>query len=373
MKKWQRYSLYTLTALAVAVAAAGCQLSRNIGALPDETRFASLDYYRDGRFHNLYDELVFYPEKAAGKGGWRRYSGYAPAAPLPMAALDGGSFAQAEPFAYYWLGHSSAILELDGKRLIIDPVLDNAAPLNLPFVVPRFQAAPITRNALPAADIVLITHDHYDHLEAATIRRLAKPTAGAIPHFVAPLGVGARLQSWGVPSENITELGWGDSATVAGLTFHAETALHYSARWRNDRNKTLWASFVIEGAGKRLFWSGDSGYGRHFAEIGKKYAGFDLAFIEIDAANPGWPNTHMFPEQAVQAALDLGAARMLPIHWGVFSLGRNPWNESIKRTNAAAQRAGLPLDVPKMGEKYQPHRFQNDHWWQNPALLQSGQ
>ncbi|SMB89000.1 L-ascorbate metabolism protein UlaG, beta-lactamase superfamily [Pasteurella testudinis DSM 23072] len=371
MKKWHRYSLYTLTALAVTAAVVGCQLYRNIGALPDEARFARLDYYRDGRFHNLYDELVFYPEQASGKGGWLRHSGYAPAAPLPMRMLGKSDFAQAEDFAYYWLGHSSAILELGGQRLLIDPVFDNAAPIALPFVVPRFQAAPIARQQLPAADIVLITHDHYDHLEAATIRHLAKQAA--VPHFVAPLGVGTRLQSWGVPSENITELGWGDSVGIGGLTFHAETALHYSARWRNDRDKTLWASFVIEGAGKRLFWSGDSGYGRHFAEIGRKYRRFDLAFIEIDAANPGWPNTHMFPEQAVQAALDLNAARMLPIHWGVFSLGRTPWNDSINRTAQTAQAHKLPLDVPKMGEKYQPQPFQNDNWWRNPALLKDGQ
>lgn len=369
MKKWQRYSLYTLTALVIAAAAAGCQVYRNIGALPDEARFAQLDYYRDGRFHNLYDELVFYPGQASGEGGWLRHHAYTPAARLPMVALDQNSFRQAEDFAYYWLGHGSAILELGGKRLIIDPVLDNAAPLNLPFIVPRFQAAPIARNALPAADIVLITHDHYDHLEAATIRHLADNVA----HFVTPLGVGARLQSWGVAAEKITELGWGEAADIDGLTLHAETALHYSSRWRNDRDKTLWASFVIEGAGKRLFWSGDSGYGQHFADIGAKHRRFDLAFIEIDAANPGWPNTHMFPEQAVQAALDLNAERMLPIHWGVFSLGRNHWNDSIKRAHQSAAEKNLPLDVPKMGEKYQPPHFQNDHWWQNPALLRDGQ
>ena len=147
------------------------------------------------------------------------------------------------------------------------------------------------------------------------------------------------------------------------MRYNAEEALHYSSRWRTDRNKTLWAAFVIEGAGKRLYWSGDSGYGEHFAEAGAKYGHFDLAFLEIDAANPGWPSTHMFPEEAVQAAQDINAHIMLPIHWGVFSLGRNPWDESIKRAHAASERSGVRMHVPQMGEKYQPDNYASTPWW----------
>lgn len=358
MKKRYKYPFYTLAALAVIVTGMYVQLQRNIGALPDETRFAHLPYYRDGWFHAR-AELPYYPEKATGEGGFIRYDGYIPKGTLPMVELDRQSFGQAEAFAYYWLGHSSAIMELGGQRILIDPVFGNAAPLDLPYIVPRIQHAPIELQDLPAIDVVLITHDHYDHLEAGTMRYLADKVA----RFIAPLGVGARLQSWGVAAEKITELGWGDGTQVGGVRFIAEETLHYSARWRDDRNKTLWAAFVLEGAGKRIYWSGDSGYGGHFVETGKKYGGFDLAFMEIDAANPGWPNTHMFPEEAVQGTLDLKAARMVPIHWGVFSLGRNPWDESIKRVDAEATRQGVRMDVPRMGEKYHPQNYRTQKWW----------
>lgn len=359
MKKRYKYPLYVLAALLTVAAVVGCQIYRNIGDLPDGSRFTHLPYYQDGRFQSP-EELVFYPEKTTGEGGWLAHKPYAPKSPLPMVKLDKTHFGAPEAFAYYWLGHSAAIMELGGQRILIDPVFDNAAPIPLPFIVPRFQPAPIKRGELPPIDVVLITHDHYDHLEAQTMRYLADKAK----HFVTPLGVGARLQSWGVASDRITELGWGEGKTIDGITYTAEPAVHYSRRWRDDRDKTLWASFVLEGAGKRLYWGGDSGYGKHFAAIGQKYGSFDLAFLEIDAANPGWPNTHMFPEQSVQAAFDLNAAVMLPIHWAVYNLGRNPWDQNIKRADVDAAKRNLRFDVPKMGEKYTPDGWQTEKWWE---------
>ncbi|WGE85553.1 MBL fold metallo-hydrolase [Actinobacillus equuli] len=266
MKKWLKGLLYLFSGILLIVAVLGIMLYRNLGDLPDENRFRDLPYYKNGQFTNLYEpELPYYPEQATGKGGFIRYDGYTPKARLPMTMLDQNSFGQAEQFAYYWLGHSSAILELSGQRILIDPVFGNANPLDFPLIAPRFQEAPIQLKNLPKLDAVLLTHDHYDHLEADTIR--------------------------------------------------------------------------------------------HLAEIGQKYGKFDLAFVEIDASNPGWPKTHMFPEQAVQAAQDLKAKRMLPIHWGVFSLGRNPWYQSIDTSVKTAAEKGVVLDVPKMGEKYQPEHF----------------
>ena len=319
MKKRYKYPLYAVAALLAVSGIAACGVYRNIGALPDSSRFAHLPYFRDGQFRARKD-LPYYPDKATGEGGFIRHDGYVPKDALPMVNLNQHNFDQAEDFAYYWLGHSSAIMELAGQRVLIDPVFGNAAPLDMPYVVPRIQSAPIEPENLPPLDVVLITHDHYDHLEASTIRHLADK----VPHFVTPLGVGARLQSWGVPAEKITELGWGDSIDINGVRYTAEEALHYSSRWRTDRNQTLWAAFVIEGAGKRLYWSGDSGYGEHFAEAGAKYGHFDLAFLEIDAANPGWPSTHIFPEEAVQAAQDINAHIMLPIPLGRFQPGAQP-------------------------------------------------
>ncbi|QIW15727.1 multidrug transporter [Pasteurellaceae bacterium RH1A] len=359
MKKWLKYSLSTLGVVGLGLGIAAYSVYQNIGDLPDGKRFEHLPYYQNGQFQSP-EPLVFYADKVTGEGSWVPHKPYAPKSPLPVVNLDKNSFGSPEDLAYYWLGHSSAILELNKQRILIDPVFDNAAPIALPFLVPRFQPAPLARQDLPALDVVIITHDHYDHLETATMRYLADK----VPHFVTPLGVGARLQSWGVPADKITELGWGESITLAGVTYTAEPAVHYSSRWRDDRDKTLWASFVFEGAGKRLFWSGDSGYGKHFSQLGQKYGSFDLAFMEIDAANPGWPNTHMFPDQAVQASLDLNAKTMLPIHWGVFNLGKNPWDQSIKLAVQTAQTKQLRLDVPKQGEKYQPEIYQFDPWWE---------
>ncbi len=363
LKRLLKFTLATLGVLALIAAVLGIMFYRNIGALPDERRFADLPYYKNGQFINLDTaDLPYFPEQATGQGGFVRYKGYTPKGRLPMVKLDKTSFRRPEQFAYYWLGHASAVLELDGQRFLIDPVLDNANPLNVPLIVPRFQEAPIQRKDLPEIDVVLISHDHYDHLEAATMRYLADKAK----RFVVPLGVGARLESWGVPSEKITELGWGDNTMIGDIKLTAEPAQHYSSRWTNDRNKTLWASFVFEGS-RRLYWSGDTGYAQHFADIGQKYGGFDLAFIEIDAANAGWPKTHMFAHESVQAALDLKAQKMVPMHWGVFSLGRNPWYESIDNAVKSAKEHGLAFDVPKMGERY-ADGFVGEEWWTDKSL-----
>lgn len=332
-----------------------------LGDTPKDTaRFEHLSYFRDGRFISP-RELPYWPDKMTGETGWFGYgspSPNAPKQPLPTVRLTQKDFAEPEVLAYYWLGHASAILEFNRQRILIDPVFGNASPV--PFTVPRYQPAPIEAEQLPKIDVVLITHDHYDHLETSTIRYLADKAA----HFITPLGLGSRLQSWGVPAEKITELGWSESVERNGIKYTAERSNHYSSRWFTDRNKTLWAAYVVEGAGKRLFWSCDGGYGEQFAEFGKKYNGFDAAFVEIDAANPGWPYTHMFPEQAVQAVQDLQAKMFLPIHWGVFDLGVHPWDESIKKAAKTADEKGIPLVAPKLGEKYLFDKPDMPRWWE---------
>lgn len=363
LKRVIKYTAIIVALALIALVVLAAMFYRNLGGLPDESRFAHLPYYKNGVFTNIYaTDLPYFPEQATGQGGFIRYDGYTPKARLPMIGLDKDSFGTPSDFAYYWLGHASAILELDGQRFLIDPVFDNANPLNVPLIAPRYQEAPLARADLPTIDVVLISHDHYDHLEASTMRYLADKAG----RFVVPLGVGARLQSFGVPQEKITELGWGDSTNVGAVKLTAETTQHYTSRFINDRNKTLWASFVFDGT-RRLYWSGDTGYAQHFSDIGQKYGSFDIAFVEIDAANAGWPLTHMFPEQAVQAVEDLNAKKMIPMHWGVFSLGRNPWYQSIDTAVATAHAKNIPIDVPKMGEKYDDN-FDNDEWWMDKSL-----
>lgn len=372
--RWMLNVLLVLFAL-VLVAALGLLLYawREAGTAPSDAqlaRYAHLPYFQDGRFQ-AWQELPYMPEKKAGQGSFGSpASPNRPPRPFPMVRLTQADFADApaHDFTYYWLGHASALIEMAGVRFIVDPVFGNASPL--PFLLPRFQPPPLAREELPPLDFVLITHDHYDHLEAATIRHFARQAA--VPRFIVPLGLGVRLQGWGIPADKITELGWAESTTAGALTLTAEPALHYSQRFFGDRGRTLWAAYVLqspaadgtESTGERIFIAGDSGYSEHFQQIGQKYGGFDAALIEIDAGNPGWPHTHLFPAQAVQAAQDLNAALMLPVHWGAYDMALHPWGESIRAVRQEAARVGVNLQIPKMGERFQRGDVRQEEWWQ---------
>ncbi len=362
MKKGLKLMLKLFIILIVLIAIAGGYALREIGKSPSEEElkaFEKLPYFKDGKFHGP-EEMKLYPDKVRnGPAGFLRMltkSKFSPQKPLPQINLTKNSFADTpEDFTLYWLGHSSVIMELSGKRLIFDPVLGNAAPI--PFVVPRYNRAPIDYDNLPNINYVIITHNHYDHLERKSIQTLKDA------RFIVPLGVGAALRGWGIKRENITEMGWGDIFETDGLTITAETAMHYSGRAKLASNETLWNSYVIKTADKNIYWGGDTGYGKHFKEIGKKHGPFDLTALEIDAWNPGWPNIHLFPEEVVQAADDLQAKQILPLHWAVFDLALHPWHESIDMLKEAAQGKNVEILTPLMGEKLIPEKTQTKKWW----------
>ncbi|WP_245652264.1 MBL fold metallo-hydrolase [Rufibacter tibetensis] len=307
-------------------------------------------------------EIVYYADQVTGgKSGFWRFFKTSPNAPeyeLPKQVLTRKDFPEVpSSYAAYWLGHSTAIIELDGYRVLMDPVFENAGPL--PMIAQRMSVSPLQREELPEVDIVIITHDHYDHLEAETIKFLADKNI----KFIAPLAVGARLQGWGVPKDKITELGWNQTVTHGSLKITACPTVHYSGRSYNDRNKTLWASYVIKGEKKNLYWSGDTGYGEHFKEIGRKYGPFDLAFIEIDAWSKGWPNTHLFPEQVIKACQDIDAKLLFPIHYSTFDLALHPWDESINMVAELASQNNIELVTPIMGKKVIPGITPTAKWW----------
>ncbi|WP_207429366.1 MBL fold metallo-hydrolase [Pedobacter sp. SYSU D00535] len=307
-------------------------------------------------------EIVSHPEQTTGGNpGFGRFFKRSPNAPefeLPKRALTKRDFSEVpSSYAAYWLGHSSAIIELDGYRILIDPVFENAGPL--PIIARRMSAPPLQREELPKIDIVIITHDHYDHLETETIKFLANKNI----RFIVPLAVGARLEGWGVSKNKIKELAWNQSVKHGSLSITACPTVHYSGRSYNDRNKTLWASYVIKGEKKNLYWSGDTGYGEHFKEIGQKYGPFDLAFMEIDAWNKGWPNTHLFPEQVIQASQEINASLLFPIHFSTFDLALHPWNESINMVADLAQKNNIEMVTPLMGEKVIPGITPTKKWW----------
>ncbi|HSI75895.1 MAG TPA: MBL fold metallo-hydrolase [Lunatimonas sp.] len=370
MKKLLRIALWTLAILLMLIGSLVYYLSKQIGSLDSledrKARFSGLAYYNADTDQFISPEkLVHYPEQTtggdAGPARFFKTSPNAPKFPLPKQLITKSDFSEIpSDFAAWWFGHSSFILELEGKRILFDPVFENGGPL--PIILRRFDASPIKREELPEIDLVVITHDHYDHLETATIKFLASTNT----EFIVPLGVGARLEGWGIKKNNISELGWHDAKTFGSLQITALPGIHYTSRSYNDRDKTLWASFAIKGVEKNLFVSGDTGYGAHLKDIGEKYGPFDLAFVEIDGWNKGWPLTHLFPDQAVQLCQDIDTQLMFPIHWGVFDLALHPWDESIKMVADLAAENNIELVTPIMGEKVVPGLSPTRNWWEMP-------
>lgn len=332
----------------------------------DLSEYEKLPYFQNGRFQS--PEPLYHKSERAVRGptGFWRFifpQPYAFGGKFPMVELTRTSFPEKpEEFAVYWLGHSSMILELGGKRFLVDPVFGNAAPV--PGIVRRYVKSPIKREDLPPIDYVILTHDHYDHLEYSTMRYFTNERKST--RFIVPLGVEKHLEKWGISADRIEKLGWDDTFGTDSFLITAEKTAHFSGRTYKGRNTTLWTSYVLEqtGGGKRIYIGGDSGYGKHFKEIGDRYGGFDVAFLETDAWNNVWAQTHMFPDQVLQAYKDLKARSFVPIHWGVFDLAQHPWNETILMLQMLTeQRADINMLTPRMGEKLIPGMIGTTDWW----------
>ena len=259
-----------------------------------------------------------------------------------------------------WLGHSTQLIEIDGARFLTDPVWGPRAAPWSSLGPSRFHEPPLALDRLPPIDAVVISHDHYDHLDAPTIRQLAKQ----VPRFLVPLGVGSHLESWGVESERITELDWWEERTIGGVRVIATPARHFSGRAVLDRDKTLWASWSFVGSEHRAFFSGDTGMFPGFAEIGARLGPFDITMVENGACNKMWADVHLGPEQALQAHLDLRGKLMLPVHWGTFDLALHSWTEPVERLLAAAEATGTTVVIPRPGQSVEPAKpLALDRWW----------
>lgn len=261
-----------------------------------------------------------------------------------------------------WLGHSSLLLDIDGKRFLTDPLwYERASPFR--YAGPkRFFPNPLPIDQLPPVDAILLSHDHYDHLDKGSILAL---TGKGIP-VITMLGVGKRLLNWGVSQKLVTELDWWQSTSLGGHTITAAPARHFSGRWLGDRFSTLWGSFAIKGAQHNVFFGADSGYYNGFTTIGEKLGPFDLALLEIGAYNEEWEAIHMGPENAVQAAQDLKTKYLLPIHWGTFNLAFHTWTEPVERLLAEAEKKKISLILPAPGETITVDKgAYNSNWWKN--------
>ena len=262
-----------------------------------------------------------------------------------------------------WFGHASVYLEIDGARVMVDPILsDYASPL-AGIGPKRFHPPPLALELLPKMDAIVISHDHYDHLDMETIRHLARVGS----HFLVPLGVGAHLERWGVSGTQFTELDWWQSAEIRDLKITSAPVRHYSGRGLRDGYATLWSSWSIAGPIHRVYFSGDTGFGEHFREIGDRLGPFDLSLLKIGAYGPGrnWLDIHMEPEQAVESHIALKARRMLPVHWGTFNLAFHAWDEPIKRAVKAARERGIDIVTPRLGEVLTADApFNSVSWWE---------
>jgi L-ascorbate metabolism protein UlaG (beta-lactamase superfamily) len=322
--------------------------------------------YRDGTFHNIdpasmvevnrEEQRILLRELLGGRSG--RPDGEIPV--LQPAGLG----MPASALAVTWFGHSTALVEIDGYRVLTDPVWSNRCSPSHTIGPERMHEPPIPLESLPAVDAIVISHDHYDHLDLDTILTLARTQRAP---FAVPLGVGAHLRGWGIPDQRIIELDWEKSHSIDDLTLQCTPARHFSGRFLS-RNTTLWSSWVIAGPQHRAYFGGDTGYTKTFADIGARQGPFDLTLMPVGAYNPLWPDIHMNPEEAVRAHVDVsgaGSGVLVPIHWATFRLAPHPWREPIERLLVAADQAGVDVVVPKPGFRLDPsHPPAPDAWWQ---------
>lgn len=283
-----------------------------------------------------------------------------PRQPIPVRALSQAQLLAAPDHSLFRLGHSTVLLKLHGKFWLTDPVFsERASPVQ--WAGPqRFHAPPISIAELPPITGVILSHDHYDHLDFAAVMELAAKTE----HFITPLGVGDILVKWGIPAEKVRQLAWWDSTEVAGLALSATPAQHFSGRGLFNGNDTLWASWVIDSGAAKVFFSGDSGYFDGFKEIGERYGPFDLAMVETGAYDPQWPDVHMQPEESLQAHIDVRGKVMLPIHNGTFDLSLHAWSDPFERIAALAAERRLPLATPEIGMRLDLLApVAGDAWW----------
>ena len=267
------------------------------------------------------------------------------------------------PTRLIWFGHSAFLLQMNNKTILIDPMFGDV-PAPHPWLGGnRFSSTlPIAVDKLPNIDAVIISHDHYDHLDYGSIKKL-KDKVGM---FYVPLGVGVHLKAWDVSPEKIVELDWWQEAKHEDLVFRCTPAQHFSGRKFSNRQSTLWSSWIISSITENIFFSGDSGYGPHFKEIGERYGPFDFAMMECGQYNKMWPDVHMFPEETAQAGIDIKAAQIMPIHWGAFKLAMHPWKDPVQRVVAKAKELNIPVITPKIGEPFliNDNATANTNWWE---------
>ncbi len=334
-------------------------------------RMTASSRFSDGVFRNTHTQGPRVERKSAlpamGEyffGGQRR----SPSAPLPsVSPLADWARPVETGLRATWLGHSTVLVEIDGVRVLTDPVWgERISPVS--FAGPkRFQPVPVSIDELPPLDAVIISHDHYDHLDHPTIVELARRD---VP-FVTSLGVGAHLEAWGVRAERIIELDWWETFDVprSEVRITAAPSQHFSGRGLGGKNRTLWSSFAVRGPRRSFFFSGDTGLTSEYADIRAHLGPFDLVMLEVGAFHPAWGDIHLGPANALEALALLGGGRLLPVHWGTFNLAMHAWDEPAETLLSLASAKRIDLVMPRLGEVVEPSRIERvTPWWRQEGV-----
>lgn len=347
------------------------KLAPQFGGKPAGVRLERMhetDNFRNGRFYNTVSTRMDMQSGKMLQVMWEFIRGSKDREPEKTITVKKfNSSALSDPgnpeIAFIWFGHSTLLLKIDGKKLLIDPMFSERASM-FPFLGPRrFEYSEDTGvESLPELDAVLISHDHYDHLDYKTIINLKDKAK----RFYVPLSVGAHLERWNIPKEKITELSWWQETVFDSLILAFTPTRHFSGRGLTDRFSTLWGSWVIIGKESKVFFGADSGYFPGFVEIGEKYGPFDITFLECGAYNENWSDIHMMPEESVQAHIDLKGKFYMPIHWGKFNLALHPWKEPVERAMKSAISRGVKMITPEIGKTITlGEQNDNNAWWRN--------
>jgi L-ascorbate metabolism protein UlaG (beta-lactamase superfamily) len=343
----------------------GCN-AKTHSQLERENRMLNSPQFKDGKFINPIDVPMMAPGstwKYIKKQFFSSRIDPKPKGELPLKPIQSNEWIGLDKsnLFFAWLGHSSILITLDEKTILVDPVLEKrASPVS--WIGPkRFHPPPVIAKDLPPIDVVLITHDHYDHLEKTTVKQLSDKTG----LFLVPLGMGELFEDWGITPEKVKELDWWEQHVVGPLAFIATPGVHYARRGLLDGDKRLWCSWSIRGQSRKVFVSGDSGYFDGFKEVGAKLGPFDITFLKIGSYDDMWKQVHMTPEEAVQQHQDLGGGILVPLHWATFDLALHPWYEPIERALAAADTSNVRVITPLIGERVDLNRLpEANEWWQ---------
>ena len=341
-------------------------LSPQFGSNPSFTQkrfYSTLDNYVDGEFKNHEPTKLFTEEMSMGNF-FKDHPNLVPAKDITPIELDLESFkSQANgKFKLSWLGHSAFILHLGGNIILLDPMLGQyAAPVPMPSLKRYSSKIAFSVEDIDNIDIVVFSHDHYDHLDYSTIKKIK----GKVGLFIVPHGVGNHLRAWGVPEQSIVELNWEDSKEVNGVEFVCLPARHFSGRGPLNRNSTLWSSWAIKSKHGKIYFSGDSGYGKHLKKIGDEHGPFDISLIDCGQYNKAWKYSHMFPEQSIIATKDLKGDYLIPIHWGAFTLSTHAWTEPPETVFDKASLMGQKIILPQIGQVIlmEQTNYKIKKWW----------